>query len=185
MRTGGATSTRRRDAYEREDRPGDPNMRVSSEPDSMEVQLVCKTEQTEPRSPGKQAADTSPKVGGGVDLGQDSEAGEQEKDNQSRNLGLSTQHQQATCARRSMIAPAFGNNSEKHQLAQIGVVEAAVDQSRKVGVQARQDEKNQQEEQEGRECDARAAPCHEDAEQDLQTGGTRGDKSQDEDGDFS
>jgi len=120
-----------------------------------------------------------------VDLGQDSGGGVKEKDNQSRNLGPSTQQQQATRARRSLVAPAIGNNSEKHQLAQIGVVKAAADQSRKVGVQTRQDEKNQQEEQEDRECDACAAPCHEDAEQDLQTGGTGGDQSQDEDGDSS
>ena len=70
MRTAGcATSTRMRD--ELKDRPGGPNMRGHSEPDNMEVHQVCKTEQTEPRSLGKQAASTSPKVREGVDLGQD------------------------------------------------------------------------------------------------------------------
>ena len=181
MRRVGATGTCERDKHE--GRPDDTDMRVLSEPDNMEVQQVCKTEQTEPRSPGKQAADTSPKVGGGVDLGQDSGGGVKEKDNQSRNLGPSTQQQQATRARRSLVAPAIGNNSEKHQLTQIGVVNTAAEQSRKVGVQIRQE--NQQEEQEDRECDARAAPCQEDAdpEQDLQIVGTGGDSSRIEDGD--
>ena len=118
-----------------------------------------------------------------MDLGRDLGGGVKEKDNQSRNLGPSTQQQQATRARRSLVAPAIGNNSEKHQLAQIGVVNTAAEQSRKVGVQIRQE--NQQEEQEGREYDARVAPCQEDAdpEQDLQTAGTGGDSSRIEDGD--
>ena len=161
----------------------DTNMRVSSEPDNMEVQPVCKTEQTEPGSPGKQAATTSPTVGVDRDLGQDPTAGEQEKDNQSRNLGPSTQHQQSTRARRSLVAPAIGNNPERDQSTQIGVVRAQTDQSRKVGVQARQD-RNQNQEQEDRKCDARAAPDQKDAEQELQTE-TRGNQSQDGDGDSS
>ena len=181
MRRVGATGTCTRDKHE--DGPDDTNMRVLSEPDNMEVHPVCNQEQTEPGSPGMQAADTSPKVGGGVDLGQDSVKGVGKKDNQSRNLGPNTQQQQATRARRSLVAPAIGNNSEKHQLAQIGVVNTAAEQSRKVGVQIRQE--NQQEEQEGREYDARVAPCQEDAdpEQDLQTAGTGGDSSRIEDGD--
>jgi hypothetical protein len=180
MHTSGyATGTRERD--EHGDRPGDPDIRGHSEPDNMEVHLVCcKQEQTEPGSPGKQATDTSPTVGVGVDLGQDSEGGEQEKDNQSRNLGLSTQHQQPTRARRSMIAPANENNPERYQPTQIGVVEVAADQSRTVRVQAKQDKKNQNQEQEDRECDARAAPCQEDAEQELHTGKTGGDRPQEQ-----
>ena len=80
MHTSGcAISTRKRD--EREDRPGDPDIRGHSEPDNMEVHQVCETEQTEPRSPGKQAAGTSPKVREGVDLGQDSEGGVRKKGN--------------------------------------------------------------------------------------------------------
>ena len=70
LRTGCATSTCMRDKHE--DRPGDPNMRGHSDLDNMEVRLVCETEQTELRSPGKQAADTSSKMGEGVDLEQDS-----------------------------------------------------------------------------------------------------------------
>jgi hypothetical protein len=142
----------------------------------MEVHLVCcKAEQTKPGSPGKQAAGTRPTVGVGLDPGQDSGGGEQEKDTQSRNLGPSTQHQQPTRARHSLVAPAIENNPEKYQPAQIGVVEAQTDQSRKVRVQAKQDKKNQNQEQEDRECDARAAPGQEDAEQELhtETGGDR------------
>ena len=161
----------------------DTNMRVSSEPDNMEVQPVCKTEQTEPGSPGKSAATTSPTVGVDRDLGQDPTAGEQEKDNQSRNLGPNTQHQQSMRAHRSLVAPAIGNNPERDQSTQIGVVRAQTDQSRKVGVQARQD-RNQNQEQEDRKCDARAAPDQKDAEQELQTE-TRGNQSQDGDGDSS
>ena len=161
----------------------DTNMRVPSEPDNMEVHPVCKTEQTEPGSPGKQVAITSPTVGVDRDLGQDPTAGEQEKDNQSRNLGPSTQHQQSTRARRSLVAPAIGNNPERDQSTQIGVVRAQTDQSRKVGVQARQD-RNQNQEQEDRKCDARAAPDQKDAEQELQTE-TGGNQSQDGDGDSS
>ena len=136
----------------------DPNMRGHSEPDNMEVQLVCETEQTKPRSPGKQAANTSSRVGEGVDLEQGSGEGVREKDNQSRNLGLSTQHQQATRARRALVAPAIENNSERHQLAQVEVVKVAADQSRTGGVQINSEKKNQQE-QEDTECDTRVTPC--------------------------
>ena len=70
MRTRCVTSTCMRDKHE--DRPGDPNMRGHSDLDNMEVQHDCVREQQEPRSPGEQAVETSPKIKGGLNLEQGS-----------------------------------------------------------------------------------------------------------------
>ena len=67
MRRVGATGTCTRDKHE--DGPDDTYMRVLSEPDNMEVHPVCNQEQTEPRSPGKQAVRHEPESGRGCGSG--------------------------------------------------------------------------------------------------------------------
>ena len=156
MRRVGATGTCKRDKHE--DRPDDTDMRVLSEPDNMEVHLVCKTEQTEPRSPGKQAVETRSKIEDVVTLEQGSGGGGQERDNQSRNLGSNTHMQQEARARPLLHVSPIEDNPEEQQSQCIGVVETAAEQDR-TGVLIKTKKKNQNQEQEDRECDARAAPC--------------------------
>ena len=125
-----ATGTRKRD--EREDRPGDPNMRVSSEPDNMEVHHDCKQVQQEPRSP-KQAVETRSKIEDGVNLEQRSGGGGEERDNQSRNLGSSTYMQQASRARQLLHVPPIESNPREQQSQCIGVDTTAARQDRTGG----------------------------------------------------
>ena len=153
-----ATGTRERD--EREDRPGDPDIRGHSGHDNMEVLHDCSYVQQEPRSPEKQAVETRSKIEGGVNPEQGSGGGGQERDNQSRNLGSSTHMQQAARARPLLHVSLIEDNPEEQQSQCIGVVETAAEQDR-TGVLIKTKKKNQQEEQEDKECDARVIPCRE------------------------
>ena len=58
------------------------------------------------------------------------------------------------------------DNSEEHQPRHIGVVETTANQDR-TGVPIEKDKKKNQQEQEDKECDARATPCAEAAVQEM------------------
>ena len=79
-----------------------------------------------------------------------------------------------------MHVSSIENNSKEHQPRCIGEVEITADQDRTEVLIKEDKPKNQQEEQEDRECDTRVTPCHEAAGQELQAAEGQVDESQDE-----
>ena len=73
------------------------------------------------------------------------------------------------------------DNSGEHQPRYIGVVETTANQDR-TGVQIKTKKKNQQEEQEYKECDARVTPCREETKQEQEMAEGQMDQARDRSG---